>query len=262
MVFGDFLTYAVGRTVKTADDKEIYISHLSGIGFRIIGSPHVGVRERARLILKRIGYGDLNVLDAGCGIGLYSFEIAKRGFNVTGIDIEKEKINTAKEISEKAGIKINFLCDNLMKIKLKDKFDIIVCSEVLEHIKNDKKVINNLSKLLTKDGKIIITVPKLSPYSKNITDYKRFGHVRPGYDEKDVKDKLVKSGLEITEIKCYSHPLTRFALSLNEKLYSFPIFLGIFFYPIYLLSFFDFFNKDKSDGLLVVAKKLKNPIVR
>jgi SAM-dependent methyltransferase len=257
MVFGDILSNAVGKSVKTADNIRIKISPLAGIGFKIIGLPHAGIRERARLILNKLGYGNSKVLDAGCGIGLYSLEIAKRGFKVTGIDFEQEKINTAKELSQSSGIKAKFICKNLVKIKLKEKFDIILCSEVLEHIKNYQKVISNLTKLLEKDGKIIITVPKISKYSKNIENYKRFGHVYPGFTEENLKETLIKNNLKILEIKFYSHPFTRFALSLNERLYAYPILLGLFFYPLYFLSFFDFFNKDKKDGLFIVAKKSK-----
>ena len=258
MPFGNLLRYAREMNIETADNRKIYVGPLGSLGLRILGLPHVGVRERARIIMKELCLnGKHKILDAGCGIGLYSLELAKRGYNITGIEIEKDKIETARTIARRAGINIKFLKDDLTNFKIKDKFDLIICSDVLEHIKEDKKVIKNLSKILKKSGKLVITVPKITRFSKNIINYKKFGHVRSGYKKEGLKKELEKNGLKVIKISTYSSSLTRFAFAINERLFKNQFLLGIFFYPLYLLSFLSFLcDKKKDDGLMIIGKKL------
>lgn len=57
------------------------------------------------------------VLDVGCGAGTDAIYLASKGCKVTAIDISHEVIRIAKERAEKAGVKVNFIADNFMKIE-------------------------------------------------------------------------------------------------------------------------------------------------
>ena len=257
MLFGSDLSYAKGNYVETADGQKIFISNMAAKGLKFFGLPHIGVRERARIILneiKKISPGKF--LDAGCGIGLYSFSAYSKGFDILGVDIDEEKINIAKKIAEKKKASIKFQVEDLTRLRLKDEFDLIICSEVLEHINDDKKAMDNLAKALKNNGRLIITVPRLSKYSSYIKNSEKFGHVRLGYDENELKDVLEKKSLKIEKIIFYSSSFTRFALSLNEKLYKNYFLLGILFYPLYFLTFIKD-KKEKYDGVLFVCKKIQ-----
>jgi len=70
------------------------------------------------------------ILELGCGDGRNLFELAKRGFDVTGIDLSGKEF-----VKEK--LKINFIEEDITKLKLNKKFDVIICSEVFHLI--DKK---------------------------------------------------------------------------------------------------------------------------
>ncbi|MFA5856713.1 MAG: class I SAM-dependent methyltransferase [Candidatus Pacearchaeota archaeon] len=261
MPFGSLLSYAKGKSVKTADETSITIGTLGSIGLKILGIPHLGNRARARIINKYIKKTkNKTALDAGCGIGLYSFEIAKKGYSVTGIDFDNEKIITAKDISKKSKINVDFKTGDITKMKYKNSFDLVLCSDVLEHINQDELALDNLISALKKEGNLILTIPRNTPYtlknSEYIKNYKRFFHERPGYKDKELIEKLKKKGLKIIIKRSYSSPIFRFAFSINEKLYKHQILLGIFFYPLYLLTYFDFLYDSENDGLFILAKKI------
>ena len=71
--------------------------------------------------------GKLNILDLGCGPGLYAEIFAKAGHNVTGIDISKNSIEYAKKLAEDKKFDIAYLNSSYLEIDLEsDKYDLIV----------------------------------------------------------------------------------------------------------------------------------------
>ena len=71
--------------------------------------------------------GKLNILDLGCGPGLYTEIFASKGHNVTGVDISKNSIEYAKKSAKDKKLEINYLNANYLDIELEeDKYDLIV----------------------------------------------------------------------------------------------------------------------------------------
>ena len=64
------------------------------IYIRIFGIPINGLRIRARRVLPKISSKFKNIMDAGCGLGIFTIDIAKRfpGSNVTGFDIDEQAL--------------------------------------------------------------------------------------------------------------------------------------------------------------------------
>jgi len=96
------------------------------------------------------------VLDIGCGNGYNSSKLAEKAAKITGIDIDTENIKLAKE---------KYQLDNILYIKgdatsylFNEKFDVIILSNVLEHIKNRVKFLKKVKNL---GKKILIRVPLL-----------------------------------------------------------------------------------------------------
>ncbi len=103
------------------------------------------------------------LLDFGSGDGNYSVFFLKQKMNVTSIDInpESEKL-ILNLLSSKEKERFNFYCFNAEEDSLKNynlKFDYIICREVLEHIKNYKKTIEEFETLLNPGGILVISVP-------------------------------------------------------------------------------------------------------
>ncbi len=100
------------------------------------------------------------ILDAGCGVGRWSIELAKRGMDVTGVDISREMINLAKENAKRQNQTVKFLVSSLDKMKLPpNSFDFVISVTVLQHIVHDtkrRKAIYNLARALKPKGKMII----------------------------------------------------------------------------------------------------------
>tara|TARA_X000001036_G_scaffold439294_1_gene489867 strand:- start:1791 stop:2519 length:729 start_codon:yes stop_codon:yes gene_type:complete len=94
----------------------------------------------------------LNILDIGCGGGLISEPMARLGGKVTGIDASEKNIKVAKIHSEKSNLKINFLNKSPEQFDGKEKFDVILNLEIVEHVDNVGLYIASCYKLLKKDG--------------------------------------------------------------------------------------------------------------
>jgi 2-polyprenyl-6-hydroxyphenyl methylase/3-demethylubiquinone-9 3-methyltransferase len=94
----------------------------------------------------------LNILDIGCGGGLISEPMARLGATVTGIDASEKNIKVAKMHAEKNKIKINYFNKSPEKLKNKEKFDIILNLEIVEHVDNVGLYIESCYNLLKKDG--------------------------------------------------------------------------------------------------------------
>ena len=94
----------------------------------------------------------LNILDIGCGGGLISEPMARLGGRVTGIDASEKNIKVAKIHAKKNELKINYLNKSPEELKNKDKFDIILNLEIVEHVDNVGLYIESCYNLLKKDG--------------------------------------------------------------------------------------------------------------
>lgn len=96
------------------------------------------------------------VLDIGCGEGFYAIYLAKKGFDVTGIDLSENAIKYAKQNAEKEGVKIKFISMDIKDLdKIYEKFDFIFEWALLHHIMPEKrkKYVRDASNLLNRNGK-------------------------------------------------------------------------------------------------------------
>jgi len=94
----------------------------------------------------------LNILDIGCGGGLISEPMARLGANVTGIDASEKNINVARLHSKKSGLQINYLNKSPENLNEKEKYDIILNLEIVEHVEDVNLYIRSCYKLLKKNG--------------------------------------------------------------------------------------------------------------
>jgi 2-polyprenyl-3-methyl-5-hydroxy-6-metoxy-1,4-benzoquinol methylase len=98
------------------------------------------------------------ILDIGCGAGDLAIYLKNKGFkNYTGIDFSEVGIAQARlKVPDFSFLKMDFFSDEFKRL-LEDNFDLYFCFEVLEHIKEDKKLLKIL-----KGKPIILTVPNFS----------------------------------------------------------------------------------------------------
>ena len=99
----------------------------------------------------------LRILDVGCGGGLLSEPMARLGGKVMGIDASENNIKVAKSHLKKSNLKIEYLCSSPEKIiKKKEKFDVILNMEIIEHVDNLDLFIKKSSSLLKTNGLMFV----------------------------------------------------------------------------------------------------------
>ena len=110
-------------------------------------SKHFKLDRDKKLLLK-----DLAILDIGCGGGLISEPMARLGGNITGIDASEKNIKIASLHSKENNLKITYLNKSPEQLDEKEKFDIILNLEVVEHVDNLDLYLKSCYKLLKKNG--------------------------------------------------------------------------------------------------------------
>lgn len=118
-------------------------------------------RERARMIFEEVArIKPKKILDAGCGRGFYlktlsCFPFVKKIF---GIDINPSYLKIARKNIDKEKVIISKA--SIYRLPFPNNcFDLVIASEVLEHLKDDKKALMELKRVLKKNAHLIITVP-------------------------------------------------------------------------------------------------------
>ena len=105
----------------------------------------------------------IECIDIGCGGGILSERLSRLGARVTGIDASESSINVAKEHSFKSRLEIDYKCLTTSELlrskkdKFLNKFDIVIASEVIEHVNERKIFLSDVSKLSRSGGLIVFT---------------------------------------------------------------------------------------------------------
>ena len=94
----------------------------------------------------------LKILDIGCGGGLLCEPLSRLGAEMTGIDASKNNIEVAKLHSKEMNLNINYINCAPENFNFKNKFDVILNMEVIEHVSNVEFFIQNCSKLTRENG--------------------------------------------------------------------------------------------------------------
>jgi 2-polyprenyl-6-hydroxyphenyl methylase / 3-demethylubiquinone-9 3-methyltransferase len=108
----------------------------------------------------------IDILDIGCGGGLLCEPLKRLGAEITGIDASQNNIEVAKLHAKEMSLNINYIHSSPEKFKFKNKFDVILNMEVVEHVADVNLFINNCSNLIKKDGIMFVAT-----INKNLKSY-------------------------------------------------------------------------------------------
>ena len=98
----------------------------------------------------------VKILDIGCGGGLLSEPMTRLGAKVTGIDASDKNIQVAKLHAKKNNLIIDYRCMSPEKLNTKEKFDVILNMEIVEHVEDVNFFLKSCSKFLKKNGIMFI----------------------------------------------------------------------------------------------------------
>lgn len=207
---------------------------------------HLGTRTRNHIlsnILRKRDLSKLDLLDAGCGIGLASLYYSKSFLHVTGVDLEKQKIDQAKTLAKNNRIKnVTFQVADLTRATFtKKQFDKIICFEVIEHVNDDKKLLAGLSKLLKKNGELILSFPSKTFMSR--VAQKSLDHFKVGYLPSEIKKIIKPLHLKVVEEYSFGKSILGKSVVFVDFLLrkSAPIIASALFpifYPLMLLDYY------------------------
>lgn len=159
------------------DYREFYNNQWQSLDDFIRYNP--GARHRRRIIfniLSKINYN--NAIDIGCGPGELLIWLKKHhpdkalsGADISNAVLEKNKQNMPD---------IDFHELNIEEQSLNNTFDLVVCSEVIEHLPKQPEAIRNLINMVKPNGHLLISCPTGKRYATE----KYFGHIRhPSIDD-------------------------------------------------------------------------------
>ena len=113
---------------------------------------------RADYISSKVNLKNKKILDVGCGGGILAESLALKGGNVKGIDLADGPLEVAKIREQKRNLGITYEKIETSKlIKKKEKFDVITCLEMLEHVPDPEKTVKECSELLNNNGDIFFS---------------------------------------------------------------------------------------------------------
>ncbi len=128
--------------------------------------------SRVRALIKLVPKNK-RVLDLGCGFGVISRLLSNKSESVEGIDLLPSNINLCNEWNKFDNTK--YVCGDVSWL-IKDsnkKFQVIVLTEVIEHVKNPYKLIQDCYTLLEEGGYLIVSTPNATGVMNNVLNFIR-----------------------------------------------------------------------------------------
>jgi cyclopropane fatty-acyl-phospholipid synthase-like methyltransferase len=109
------------------------------------------------------------IADFGCGPGLYTTRLAKRGAIVTGIDFSERSLEHAKQVADQKGLSINYVLTNYLDFDTTNSFDLItmiMCDYCALSPKQRVKILSKFHSMLKLDGSVLLDVYTLNSFDQ------------------------------------------------------------------------------------------------
>lgn len=151
-----------------------------------------------------------NILDVGCASGWFLNEVSKKfpKAKCFGIDLYEDAIKYGKRRYKK----LNLVTADAHKIPFKDStFELVICSEVLEHVLDSKKVVKEIRRVLAPNGIALIEMDSGNILFKTVWHW--WTHMRKGvwkhahlhpFDKRKLEKVIGEGGLIIVKKKSFN----------------------------------------------------------
>jgi SAM-dependent methyltransferase len=161
--------------------------------------------------LKKLNSGAVKqILDAGSGFGQYSFWMSKKfsQAEILAVDVKEEQVADCNAFFNRIGkSQVKFEVGDLVTFVQPEKFDLVLCVDVMEHIEEDVQVLTNYCNSLKTGGMLLISTPSNMGGSDVHDDGETSfieEHVRDGYGIDEIEEKCKRAGFSKVEAR-YSY---------------------------------------------------------
>lgn len=245
--------------------------------YQLIGEIRFPLRLRGLLLSRALppDFRPVCIWDAGSGRGHTSFYLARRypEAQVTGTDIDAGCVTHCQQIVSRSHIThVDFRCQDFVNSEVPEmgSFDLVVCSEVLEHIEDFQRALRAIGASLRRQGLLIIHTPAAGRFQGATFGLRRFFrpaepgiqqvrgqlHVRPGFELKQLISAVEEVGMTVDDARYTFGPLAMFAHTIYEATRSSSLWLATTFPLLMTLGWVDSWMDHKSGGgILIRARK-------
>jgi 2-polyprenyl-6-hydroxyphenyl methylase/3-demethylubiquinone-9 3-methyltransferase len=179
-----------------------------------VNPARVGYFRRLLNEVLQVDCNDTPALDVGCGGGILAEEFAGMGFHVVGIDPSEPSLATARQHAQTMGLVIDYQQGTGESIPYADNtFPVVYCCDVLEHVRDLPKVINEIYRVTEPGGYFFFDTLNRTFISKLVAikiwqEWKSTAFMPPRVHEwkmfirpEELKEALTKSGFEFKEFR-------------------------------------------------------------
>jgi len=126
----------------------------------------------------------MEILDLGCGPGLYTERLAENGHSLTGVDFSENSISHASNQAKKKNLNIDYLCQDYLALESEDKFDLImlIYTDFGVLIPSDReKLLKNIHKALKTNGIFIFDVINNKNLEQKFQEQRQWTYEKYGF---------------------------------------------------------------------------------
>ncbi len=183
---------------------------------------------RLEWINARVPLAGKTVIDIGCGGGILTEAMARKGATVTGIDLSDKALKVADLHSLESGVQVRYekIAAEDMALREPGRFDVVTCMEMLEHVPDPAAIVRACAQLVKPGGKVFFSTLNRNPKAylfaiigaeyvlrllpRGTHDFAKF--IKPG----ELGQFIRNAGLNVDGVKGMTYnPLTRI-YSLNQ----------------------------------------------
>jgi len=192
----------------------------------IVLSGDPAVFDRWLWLRRHLRRGPVRTLDAGCGSGAFTIYAAKVGNEAVGLSFDESQVRKARHRSEILGIRnVRFVVGDLRELDQLGPqlghFDQVICFETIEHIRDDKKLIQDLAGLLKPGGRLLLTTPfegRRPWWRESTSEHEDGGHVTWGYRHETVRELFEENGVRMVVAEYVCGCISRLLVNLGRML--------------------------------------------
>lgn len=156
-----------------------------------------------------LGLARHDVLDVGCGVGTLALYLGQFAKSVKGVDVASRAIKIATKAARSLrASNVTFVEGELAAVK--GKFELIMCTEVIEHVADDAAFAKQLASRLKEGGLLFLTTPSMENWLYKLGYYRGFdaevGHFRR-YTPMTIRQRLEQAGLTVLKVEPVEGPL-------------------------------------------------------